>query len=341
MRRISSCVLYGLLVTLLGAAAGCGTIRARQAMHKGIGYYKANKYEAAATEFQKVTEYNPNWTEAWLNRGFACKQAFIPNSTSPKDKEIAQCAIESFTKYIEQVPEGQQHDEIVEYLISVYLDARRQDEALAYFEPIMNAEPNSLKKIQAVRAIYQSKGNTEKTAELLMRELPLMTSGQEQIYYTLCATYEFKVRPTNTASSMLTVDEKLGFIAKGIDYCKQAVALKDDYADAFIIYNLIHRWRSQIYALQAGEIENDKVRQEELNVLAREDLAKADEFRNKAMELIKARKAKEAAEKGLTLPPSAPSPAPVAAPAPAPVPASPAGSAPAAPVPAPAPASTP
>lgn len=332
MRRISSCVLYLLLVTLLGAAAGCGSIRARQAMHKGISLYKANKYEAAANEFKAVTDYNPGWTEAWLNRGFACKQAFIPNSTATKDKEIAQCAIESFTKYIEQVPEGQAHDDIVEYLISVYLDSRRQEEALKYFEPLMDADSNNLKKIQAVRAIHQSMGNTEKTAELLMRELPLMTTGKETVYYTLCAMHEFKVRPTNTASGMLTVDEKLDHIAKGIENCKQAVALKDDYADAYIIYNLIHRWRSQIYALQAGEIENDKVRQEALNVQAREDLAKADEFRNKAVALIKERKAKEAAEKGITLPPAAP---PVAAPAPAPIPA------PAAPASAPAPASTP
>lgn len=325
MRRIRSCVLFVSMVALLGAGAGCGTIRARQAMQKGITYYKAHRYEDAARQFKAAADYRDNWTEAWLNRGFSCKQAFIPNSTSDKDKEFAQCAIESFTKYTELVPDGQAHDDVVEYLISVYLDARRQDEALAHFKPIMDANPTDLKKIQAVRAIYQSMGKTKETSDLLIEELKYMTTGKEQVYYTLCAMYEFKVRPTNTASGMLTDDEKLDFIAKGIEDCKQAVALKDDYADAYIIYNLIHRWRSQLYARQADAIENDKVKQEALNASAKEDLAKADEFRARAMELIKARKAKEAAEKGLTLPPSAP------APASAPLPPPPAVSAPAAP----------
>jgi tetratricopeptide (TPR) repeat protein len=307
MRRIRSCVLFVLLVTLLGAAAGCGSIRARQAMHKGITYYKAHRYEEASKEFQAAADYNSNWTEAWLNRGFSCKQAFIPNSTAQKDKDFAQCAIESFTKYIEQVPGGQAHDDGVEYLISVYLDARRQDEALAYFKPLMDADPTNLKKIQAVRAIYQSMGNTEETSRLLGEELKYMTTGKETVYYTLCAMYEFKVRPTNTASSLLTDDQKLDFIAKGIENCKQAVAIKDDYADAYIIYNLIHRWRSQIEAMQAGAIENDKVKQDALNAQAKADLDKADEFRSKAMALIRARREADAREKGLTLRPSAPS----------------------------------
>lgn len=330
MRRILSCIL--LFMILVGGTA-CGSIAARQAMHKGIRYYKAHRFEDASKQFEAVTQYDDSWSEAWLNRGFSCKQAFIPNSTSDKDKEFAQCAIESFKKYVELTPDGQDHDDGVEYLISVFLDSRRQEEALAYFLPVAEANPGELKKIQAVRAIYQSMGNAEKTEEWLLKELTLTPADKQHvIFYTLCATNENRAR----VSQILTREEKYKKIETGIEQCKKAVELKEDYAEAYAIYNLIYRDRANLKAAEAGE-ESDTAKQEALNAEARENMVKADELRLKAQALFKARKDAEMEAKGLTPVPAPPASAPAALPAPAtPLPPASAASAPSAPVPPPA-----
>ena len=318
MRRIFSCVSF---LALLGVASGCGSIKARQAMQRGIGYYKVHKYELAANEFKAATDINPGWTEAWLNRGYSCKQAFIPASVSEKDKEFANCAIDSFKGYLNLMPAGKEHDNATEMLVTVYNDAHRQEEGLVYFMQLHEKEPDNIHHVQALRALSQSKGDFEATVKWLELELK-MNSGTDEVaanerktlQYTLCAIYEGKVRPTNSSSSALSTDEKFATIEKGLGYCKSAIDADPKYAEAVIDFSLLSRWRSK-YTLDQTLLldeKKDKEKIDEMKAKATEDIRIADEYRLRATDLFKARRAEEAAKAGIPLPSAAPTPAPAA-----------------------------
>ena len=317
MRRIFTCVSF---IALLGVAAGCDSIKSRQAMGRGIEYYKVHKYELAANEFKTVNTINPGWTEAWLNRGYSCKQAFIPASVSDKDKEFASCAIDSFKEYLNLVPTGKLHDDTTEMLVTVYNDSHRQEEGLVYFMQLHEKEPDNIHHVQALRALSQSKSDFEGTVKWLELELTMNSGADEEaatqrktLQYTLCAIYEGKVRPTNSSSSLLSTDEKFATIEKGLGYCKSAIDTDPKYAEAVIDFSLLSRWRSK-YTLDQTLLldeKKDKAKIEEMRTKAADDIRIADEYRLKATALFKARREEEAAKAGIPLPPAAP---PVAAP---------------------------
>ncbi len=321
MRRIFSCVS---ILALLAAATGCGFIRSRQSMQRGISYYNVHKYELAAKEFKVATDINPRWTEAWLNRGYSCKQAFIPASISAKDKEFATCALEAFKEYLNLVPTGPAHDDATEMLVTVYNDAHRQDEGITYFMALHEKEPANIHHVQALRALSQNKGDFEATVKWLELELT-MNSGADQetanqrkiLQYTLCAIYEGKVRPTNSSSALLTTDEKFATIEKALGYCKSAIDTDPKYAEAVIDYSLLYRWHAKYTTDQTLLLDEkkDKAKIEELQAKAADDLRIADEYRLKATALFQARRAEEAAKAGIPLPPAASSPAIGSAPA--------------------------
>lgn len=315
MRRILACVS---VVTLLLLGSGCAKIRAREAMQKGISLYKANKYEQAAESFKKTVDAYPNWAEAWLNRGYACKQAFVPGSTSEKDKAFADCAIESFKKYVELTPPGDAHDSGIEYLITAFNDARRQSDALTYFKPAYDANPTDIKTVKVIRAIYQSMGDFTETTNWVEKEMQLTPDGEDKalLEYTLCALYENKVRmvPSNVGLALLTDDEKFDFMARGIERCDSAMKQKEDFLPAIIEYSLLHRFRNKL-ALQIldGGTVSDPVRRTEMETRAAEDLRIADEYRDRAGVLSRKKREEEAKKAGIALPP-APAPATPAAP---------------------------
>jgi len=340
MRRILACVS---VVPLLLLVSGCAKIRARESMQKGISLYKANKYEQAAEAFKLTVDTYPDWPEAWLNRGYACKQAFVPGSTAEKDKAFADCAIESFKKYVELTPPGDAKDSGIEYLITSYNDARRQSDALAYFKPAYDANPNDIKTVKVIRAIYQSMGDFTETTNWVEKEMALTPNGEDKalLEYTLCALYENKVRmvPSNVGLALLTDDEKFDFMARGIERCDAAMKDKEDFLQAIIEYSLLHRFRNKLtlQILDSGTV-SDPAKRIELEARAASDLKTADEYRDKASVLSKKKREEEARKAGISLPP-APAPAPAAAPAappaaesaPAAAPASTPSSAPAAP----------
>ncbi len=336
MRRITACVST---LALLATGAGCGKVRARQEMHRGIAEYKAHQYEKAKDAFVHVTAEYPEWGSAWINLGYSCMQAVAPGSTSEKDKEFAQCAIDAFKKYTEITPAGAERDSGTEYLITAYNNAHKQDDGIVYFKPLHEANPNDIKLVKVLRALYQSKGDLAATVEWVDKEINLTVGDDKEtreqraaLRFNLCGLYMNKILPipSNVGLALLTSDEKFSLMEKGIGYCEQAMKDKENYVEAFVDYNILHRQRAKLTndILASGTVP-DPARQAEMKKQADEDLRIADEYMKKAQEIMKQRRAEEARRAGIALP-AAPGAAPASVPA--------APSAPASAAPAPAPA---
>src|ERR1043166_8940191 len=97
-RRAVSVLSLALLLTLAVVSSGCTSIRTRVWMNAGNKYYKAQKYEQAIGEYQKIVAVDPGNWPANYQIAMSYLALYHPGSTHPKDLEYADKSTAEFEK---------------------------------------------------------------------------------------------------------------------------------------------------------------------------------------------------------------------------------------------------
>ena len=118
-----------LLVAL--PAMGCGKVRARAELKKGNSYYQQEQYSRALGYYQKGLELDPDATFAWRSVGLSALALYRPGDDSPKNQQFGETATDAFEKYLADYPDD---EKVEEYLMSMYVNSKQYDEALAFVE---------------------------------------------------------------------------------------------------------------------------------------------------------------------------------------------------------------
>ena len=111
--------------------AGCDKIQSKQEIKKGNEFLKAAQYQTALAAYEEALRLDPGETKLHKHIGIAYMGMYQPGSKHPKDLEYAQKAIDNLKQYVQAYPDD---SKAREYLVSMYLNTERYDDAIAFYQ---------------------------------------------------------------------------------------------------------------------------------------------------------------------------------------------------------------
>ena len=267
--------LLAALALCLPLLGGCTKIQARMEIREGNNAYQREDYKAALTHYSKARQIDPK-TFPDLDRmiGYSRIGMYVPEDKSPANEKNADMAVAELRNYLRKRP----GDTIArEALINLYLNANRTTDAINFFREYLQRNPADLPAVRSIAQLYAKQGNFNESLNWY-EKITLLDSKNPEAFYiygVVCYEKVAKNPPADTA-------ERLAIIEKGKGALQRSIQLKPDYFESMAYLNLLFR--------QQALVETDPVKQQEL-------IAQADQVRNRAVEIIKAKKAAQAAQK--------------------------------------------
>jgi len=268
------------LVTLAAAmlalvsTVGCGKLRARDQLNKGVTAYKNAKYEEAIDHFQQAVALDPTLINAKMYLATAFAQQYIPGADTPENNKMAEQAIEQYQRVLDMKPARDQRVNSAKGIAYLYLNMKKFDEAKKYYRMAADIDPNDPEPYYSVGVIdwtasYQPR--MEERAKLGMKpdeNLSAKNKDQKKV----CAELKVKNAPA---------------IQEGIENLNKAIQLRPDYDDAMAYLNLMYREKADV------ECDDLNARQE--------DLKTADHWVDQTLSTKKAKAEKQPGQQGITM----------------------------------------
>jgi len=266
------CLVTALLLSLY--SFGCQKIEARMAIKDANTAYEKEDYPNALKGYVKAREIDPSFPDLDRMIGYSQIGLYVPEDKSPQNEAHADAAIAELTQYLKKRPD----DRIArDALINMYLNANRTSQAIDYFRTYLQAHPADLEAVKSIATLYAKQGNFNESLNWYQK-ITLLDSKNPESYYIFGVVCYEKVSKNPPAD----LAEKVNIIERGKGALQHAIDMKPDYFEAMAYLNLL--WRQQALT------ETDPLK-------AQEDVKRADEIRNKAVEIIKQKKAAAGAKK--------------------------------------------
>jgi tetratricopeptide (TPR) repeat protein len=263
-----------LLASLL---TGCDKIKSKQEIRKGNEFLKAAQYQSARAAYDEALRLDPGETKLHKHIGISYMGMYQPGSKHPKDLEFAQKAIDNLKQYSAAYPEDTKS---LEYLVSMYLNTERYDDAIAFYQnELLKRNPKDVKAMQSLARLYFKKGDFDNGVLWLKKQLEIEGNNPE-VYYLI------GVQAWDRSYNFPDLDPALRAkaVEDGLQALNKAIELKPNYFEAVSYINLLYR--------EKAKMETDPVKKQEYTDTANKYLQQALEMRKAAQDKAKA----EAAE---------------------------------------------
>ena len=268
------CLLGALTLSIF--ALGCEKIRARSEIKEANNAYQREDYGTALQHYSLARKIDPSFPELLRMIGYAHIGLYVPDDKSPKNEAHADAAINALTQYLKLRPD----DRIArDALINMYLNANRTSQAIQYFLNYLKDHPADLEAVKSIATLYAKQGDFQNSL-LWYEKITLLDSKNPESYYIYGVVCYEKVAKNPPADD----NEKLAIIEKGKAALQKAIDMKPDYFEAMAYINLL--WRLQAVVDAKTDLAKGQA-----------DVAQADQWRNKALEIIRAKKAGAAGTK--------------------------------------------
>ena len=255
-------------LTLALSSLGCTKIRARMEIKAANEAYQKEDYSAALPHYKLAREIDPSFPDLDRMVGYSEIGLYVPDDKSPKNEKHADAAIVELNNYLKKRPD----DRIArDALINMYLNANRTSQAIDYFRNYLQNHPADLEAVKAIATLYAKQGDFNESLNWYHKITLIDAKNPEAFYIYGVVCYE-KVAKNPPADPV----QKLDIINQGKAALERAIEMKADYAEAMAYLNLL--WRQQAL------MEADPLK-------AQADIAQADAIRNKALQILNAKKA--------------------------------------------------
>jgi tetratricopeptide (TPR) repeat protein len=256
------------------SSVGCGKLRARDQLNKGVTAYKNAKYEEAIDHFQQSVALDPSLINARMYLATAYAQQYIPGADTPDNNKMAEEAIQQYQSVLDMNPARDQKVNSAKGIAYLYLNMKKFDDAKKYYRMAADIDPNDPEPYYSVGVIdwtacYQPR--MEERAKLGMKpdeNLSAKNKDQKKV----CSELKEKNGP---------------LIAEGIESLNKAIQLRADYDDAMAYLNLMYREKADV------ECDDLAARQE--------DLKTADHWVDQTLLTKKAKAEKQPGNQGITM----------------------------------------
>lgn len=255
-------------LTLALSSLGCRKIEARMQIKEANEAYQKEDYAGALPHYIQARKIDPSFADLDRMVGYCQIGLYVPDDKSPANEAHADAAIRELNNYLKKRPD----DRIArDALINTYLNANRISQAIDYFRNYLQAHPADLEAVKSIATLYAKQGDFNESLNWYQK-ITLLDAKNPEAFYTFGVVCYDKVSKNPPAD----VAQKVDIINRGKAALQHAVDMNPNYGEALIYLNLM--WRQQALA------ETDPVK-------AQADVAQADIIRNKAVEIMKARKA--------------------------------------------------
>lgn len=262
------CLLSALTLVLF--SSGCAKIQARMDIKDANSAYEKEDYKTALAGYIKARQVDPSFPDLDRMIGYSQIGLYVPDDKSPANEAHADAAIAELTQYLKKRPD----DRIArDALINMYLNANRTSQAIDYFRNYLQEHPADLEAVKSIATLYAKQGNFNESLNWYQKITLIDSKNPESFYIYGVVCYE-KVAKNPPADDK----EKLDIIEKGKGALQQAINMKPDYFESMAYLNLLWRQQATIDA------KTDPAK-------GQADVAQADAIRNKAVEIIRAKKA--------------------------------------------------
>lgn len=265
--------LFGALAFVL-MSTGCAKLRARVEIRTGNDFYQKEQYGDALKHYEQARAIDASFPELDRLIGYSAIGLYKPDNKDPENEKHADRAIQELQKYLQKRPDDEAAREA---LINLFLNANRIPQAIQYFEAYLKQHPGDLAAVKSIATLYAKQGDFPQALNWYKKITLLDSKNPEAFYVYGVVLYEkvSKDPPIDQVTFQPIIADVMNYIEEGKQALNQAISLKPDYFEALVYLNLMYR--------QQAKFETDPVKQQE-------SMAKADEYRNKAVAITRARK---------------------------------------------------
>jgi tetratricopeptide (TPR) repeat protein len=243
------------------AMSGCNQLEARDQLNKGVDAYKAGHYDEAIEHFQKATELDPNLSMAKTYLGSALEQNVVPQLDTPDNVKTAMQAIGIFQEALNEKPNDVNS---MKQIAGLYYEIKRVDDAKAWQLKVLAIDPKDPDAAYWIGMIDWTRAHQNKLNAL--QAAGLNDDGKGNVK-----------APKKVMEPL--AQENAPLVAEGLKYLTMAVDNKSNYDQAMQMLNLIYRNKADV------DYGNPQ--------LVAEDLAQAEDWTHKAMDMRKANEEKK------------------------------------------------
>jgi len=253
-----------LAVALAGmvlSMSGCNRLAARDQLNKGVESYKSAHFEEAIGHFQKATQLDPSLPMAKSYLATALAQNVVAGLDTPENMKTANDAIAMFEAVLAKDPSDVNS---LKQVAGIYFQIKKLDDAKAWQKKVLAADPKDPEAAYTVGVIDWTQAHENMLKALVPAGINDDGAGNAKA-------------PKKVMDPLKALNAPL--VEEGLNYLNQAVANRANYDDAMAYLNLIYRRKADI------DYDNDSAR--------KDDIAKAEDWRTKAMGTRKENEAKK------------------------------------------------
>jgi hypothetical protein len=259
--------IMALAVALAGmvlSMSGCNRLAARDQLNKGVESYKSAHYEEAIGHFQKATQLDPTLPMAKSYLATALSQNVVAGLQTPDNLKTAQQAIDIFQQVLDKDPSDVNS---IKQIAGIYFQIKKMDKAKEYQKKVLAVDPKDAEAAYTVGVIDWTLAHDNALKALATVNVTDDGAGN--------------VKAPKKVMEDLSKQNK-DLVEEGLQYLNMAIANRNNYDDAMSYINLVYRRKADV------DFGNESAR--------KEDMAKAEEFRTKALGIRKVAEEKKNAK---------------------------------------------
>jgi tetratricopeptide (TPR) repeat protein len=247
------CITILAVAALAFLGAGCKKLQSRDHLNKGVQAFKSAQYPQAVEHFKTAVELDPTFSTARLYLATAYMQQWIPGVDSPENKQMAAAAYKEFQEVLRTTPGD---TTALASIASLYLNQKDWSNARVWYEKLIAVDPKNADAYYSLGFIAWSDWYVEYQSVRGKAGMKQEDTG---------IIKDKKIREDLKARYGAVLD-------KGLASLDKAIEINPDYDDAMAYENLLIRERADLCDSKA---EYDR------------EIAKADDWINKALEAKK------------------------------------------------------
>jgi tetratricopeptide (TPR) repeat protein len=251
-RRASA---FAAFLILAAGLSGCGKLKARDLLNKGVAAYKNAQYDSAIEDFKQAKDLDPGLMNARLYLATAYASQYIPGAPSEQNVRLGTQAVNEFKEVLQLDPNNLSAIDgigsILFQMAGTPYDPKKFEESKSYHQKHIELKPNDPEPYYWIGVIDWTlafRGNGELRAAYNREHVNKQVRDDDPLPPAVRAEY--------VAKYGALVDE-------GIAYLQKSIQLKPDYDDAMAYLNLLYRRKADMVE-SADERANLKKQADEL-----------------------------------------------------------------------------
>ncbi|HLY43498.1 MAG TPA: tetratricopeptide repeat protein [Terracidiphilus sp.] len=230
----------------------------------GVESYRAARYADAIAHFRRALELDPGSLTAKTYLATALAQNVVPGLNTPENLQAANAAIAIFQEVLAENP----HDvNSIKQIAGIYFSTLRLDDALEWQKKVLAENPRDPEAAYTIGVIDWTEAH--KNVVKALAAVGMADDGEGNIQ-----------APPLVLETIRTQNAAL--VEEALQYLRQALDNRPDYADAMAYLNLVYRRKADI------DWQDDEARQSDMDA--------AQGWAQRSMKTRKADEAKKASE---------------------------------------------